>query len=106
MEYVYSALVLHSAGKEISEEGITKILEAAGLEPDESRVKALTASLDGVDIDEAIAEGVAMPAAGAAAPQAAAEETTDEAEEEEEEEEERDEEKEKEEAAAGLGSLF
>lgn len=105
MEYVYSALVLHSAGKEISEEGITKILEAAGLEPDESRIKALTASLDGVDIDEAIAEGVAMPAAGAA-PEAAAEETTEEPEEEEEEEEERDEEKEKEEAAAGLGSLF
>ncbi|MGM0509708.1 MAG: 50S ribosomal protein P1 [Thermoplasmatota archaeon] len=105
MEYVYSALVLHSAGKEISEEGITKILEAAGLEPDESRIKALTASLDGVDIDEAIAEGVAMPAAGAA-PEAAADETTEEPEEEEEEEEERDEEKEKEEAAAGLGSLF
>lgn len=104
MEYVYSALVLHSAGKEISEDGITKILEAAGVEPDESRIKALTASLDGVDIDEAIAEGVAMPAAGGA-PEAAAEET-EEPEEEEEEEEERDEEKEKEEAAAGLGSLF
>lgn len=103
MEYVYSAMVLHSAGKEINEEGISSILEAAGIEPDESRIKALTASLEGVDIDEAIEEGVAMPTAGvAAAP--AAEETEKEA--EEEEEEERDEEKEKEEAAAGLGSLF
>ncbi|MFW5946356.1 MAG: 50S ribosomal protein P1 [Candidatus Natronoplasma sp.] len=103
MEYVYSAMLLHSAGKEITEEGISEILEAAGLEVDEARVKALTASLEDVDIDEAIEEGFAMPSGGAAAPEPVEEA---EEEEEEEEEEERDEEKEKEEAAEGLGSLF
>ncbi len=108
MEYVYSAMLLHSAGKEITEDGITDILEAADIEVDDARVKALTASLEDVDIDEAIEEGFAMPAGGApaAAPEAAEAEEEEEPEEEEEEEEERDEEKEKEEAAEGLGSLF
>jgi len=105
MEYVYSAMLLHSAGKEITEEGISEVLEAAGLEVDEARVKALTASLEDVDIDEAIEEGFAMPSGGAVAPEPA-EEAEEAEEEEEEEEEERDEEKEKEEAAEGLGSLF
>ncbi len=107
MEYVYSAMLLHSAGKEITEEGITGILEAAGIEVDDARVKALTASLEDVDIDEAIEEGFAMPSGGGAVPETTEEaEEAEEDEEEEEEEEERDEEKEKEEAAEGLGSLF
>ncbi|MBS3790430.1 MAG: 50S ribosomal protein P1 [Candidatus Thermoplasmatota archaeon] len=106
MEYVYSAMLLHSAGKEVTEDGISDILEAAGVEVDEARVKALTASLEDVDIDEAIEEGFAMPSGGAAAPEPAEEAEEAEEEEEEEEEEERDEEKEKEEAAEGLGSLF
>ncbi|MFP4143187.1 MAG: 50S ribosomal protein P1 [Thermoplasmata archaeon] len=106
MEYVYSAMLLHSAGKEITEEGITDVLEAAGIEVDDARVKALTASLEDVDIDEAIEEGFAMPSGGTAAPEPAEEAEEEEEEEAEEEEEERDEEKEKEEAAEGLGSLF
>ncbi len=104
MEYVYSAMVLHSAGKEISEDGISNILKAVGIEPDESRIKALTACLEGIDIDEAIKEGIAMPVATTVAAPAAASPAEDK--EEEEEEEDRDEDKEKEEAAAGLGSLF
>ncbi|MEF8874697.1 MAG: 50S ribosomal protein P1 [Candidatus Thermoplasmatota archaeon] len=107
MEYVYSAMLLHSAGKDITEDGVTDILEAAGIDVDETRVKALTASLEDVDIDEAIEEGFAMPSGGAAAaPETAETEEKEEEEEEEEEEEDRDEEKEKEEAAEGLGSLF
>ncbi len=109
MEYVYSAMLLHSAGKEITDEGITDVLEAAGVEVDEARVKALTASLEDVDIDEAIEEGFGMPSGGAAAAPETTEETEEEEAEEEaeeEEEEERDEEEEKEEAAEGLGSLF
>lgn len=105
MEYVYSALLLHSAGKEINEEGIAGILSAAGVTPDESRIKALTACLEDVDIDKAIEEGIAMPTASVAAAAPVAE-ATEAAKEEEEEEDDRDEEKEKEEAAAGLGSLF
>lgn len=102
MEYVYAAMLIHSAGKEITEENVSGVLDAAGVEVDDSRVKALIAALDGVDIEEAVAQAAVAPAAGAAAP-AAAEEA--EAAEEEEEEEEEDEASE-EEAAEGLGALF
>ncbi|HVL47212.1 MAG TPA: 50S ribosomal protein L12, partial [Candidatus Thermoplasmatota archaeon] len=54
MEYVYSALLLHSAGKKVDEAGVTAVLKAAGVEANEARVKALVAALDGVNIDEAI----------------------------------------------------
>ncbi len=102
MEYIYSAMVLHSAGKDITEDGIKKILKAAGVEINEARIKALTSSLEGIDIEEAMASAVsAVPAAGPA-PAGGGDEKKEEAEEEEEEEEEVSEE----EAAAGLGALF
>ena len=55
MEYIYSAMVLYSAGKDITEDAIKAILTAAGVEADAAKIKALVASLDGVDIKEAIA---------------------------------------------------
>ncbi len=103
MEYVYAALLLHAAGKEITEENLKKVLEAAGVGADEARIKALVAALEGVNIDEVIEKAampVAAPVAVAAAP--AAEAPAEAAEEEEEEEEEEKEE----EALAGLGALF
>lgn len=103
MEYVYSALVLHAAGKEITEDAVSAVLKAAGIEPDTSRIKALTASLEGVDIDEAIATAVAAPAA---APAAGAAPAADGGSPKEEEKEEEEEEVSEEEAAAGLGALF
>jgi large subunit ribosomal protein L12 len=104
MEYIYSAMLLHSAGKEISEENIKKVLTAAGVKADDARIKALTASLDGVDIEEAIKSAAAAPvAAPAASGEAASEEKKEEKKEEEEEEEE---EVSEEEAAEGLGALF
>ncbi|KXA97500.1 50S ribosomal protein L12, partial [candidate division MSBL1 archaeon SCGC-AAA259I09] len=54
MEYVYAVLMLHSADREVTEENISKVLEAAGVEVDEARVKALTTALEDVNIDEAI----------------------------------------------------
>ncbi len=110
MEYIYSALLLHSAGKEITEDNIKKVLDAAGVKSDSSRIKALTASLDGVNIDEAMATSVAVPAA--AAPAATGGPPAPEAEKgepkEEKKEKKKKEEKEvsEEEAAAGLGALF
>lgn len=103
MEYVYAAMLLHKAGKEIDEKSLTKILKAAGINADPIRVKALVASLAEVDIDEAIKSSpTLMTAAPAAAPAPAAEEKPAEKEEKKEEEE-----KEKEEAAMeGLGALF
>lgn len=103
MEYVYSALVLHSADQEISEESVQNVLQAAGVEPDEARVKALVSSLSEIDIEEALE----TPAAGAPAPQpaAAGDGGEEEAEADDEEAEEEDEVSE-EEAAEGLGALF
>ncbi len=99
MEYVYGALVLHAAGQPVNEANLTKVLTAAGVKVDETRVKALTAALEGVNIDEALKAAVAMPAAPAAAP--AAEKKP------EKKEEKMEEEKVSEEvAAAGLGALF
>ena len=69
MEYVYSAMLLHSAGKEITEESITKVLKGAGIDVDATRVKALVASLKDVNIEEAIAK--AAVAQVAVAPSAA-----------------------------------
>ncbi len=65
MEYVYSAMVLHAAKKPVNEESITNVLKAAGVQVDAARVKALTAALEGVNIDEAIATAVAAPVAAA-----------------------------------------
>ena len=73
-------MILHSAEKDINEENVKGIIEAAGIDADDARIKALIAALEDVDIEEAI-ETAAV---------------------EEEEEEEASEE----EAAAGLGALF
>ena len=101
MEYIYAAMILHTADKEINEENVKSIIEAAGVAADDARIKALIAALEDVDIEEAM-ETTAMAAAPAAAPAAAAPAAEEAAEEEEEEEEEEAEE----EAAAGLGALF
>ena len=62
-------MILHSADKDINEENVKSIIEAAGIEADDARIKALIAALEDVDIEEAM-ETTAM----AAAPAAAAEE--------------------------------
>ena len=106
MEYIYAAMILHSADKDINEENIKSIIEAAGITADDGRIKSLIAALEEVDIDEAM-ETTAMAAAPVAATGAAPAATEAAAEvEEEEEEEEEDDEAAEEEAAAGLGALF
>ncbi len=70
MEYVYAAMLLHSAEKEIDEKSVSGVLTAAGVDADKGRVKALVASLGSVDIGEAMATAIAAPAASAAAPAA------------------------------------
>ena len=101
MEYIYSAMLLHSAGKKIDEASITSVLKAAGVSADATRVKALTAALEGVNIEEAMktSAGFAMAAAPAAAPAGAAPKKEEKKKEEKKEVSE-------EEAAAGLGALF
>ncbi|KYK22782.1 50S ribosomal protein P1 [Thermoplasmatales archaeon SG8-52-2] len=106
MEYIYSAMLLHSAGKKITDENIKKVLTAAGVKADDTRIKALTASLEGVDIDKAI-ESSAVPVVAAPSGQspAPAEGKPEEKKEEKKKKEEKEEVSE-EEAAAGLGALF
>jgi large subunit ribosomal protein L12 len=99
MEYMYAAMLLHSAGKDISEEAITTTLTAAGLQPDSIRVKSLVAALADVDIDEALKAPVFTTGAAPAPTTATVKET--EAPEEEQEEEEQEEED-----LQGLGALF
>lgn len=106
MEYVYGAMLLHKAGKEINEANLTQVLTAAGINADTVRVKALVASLAEVKIDEAIKSAPTMMAAPVAATAAAAAPAA-EAKPKEDEKKKKDEEKQKEEAALeGLGALF
>lgn len=102
MEYVYAALLLHSSGKDVSEEGIKTILSAVGVAAEEVRIKALVSALEGVDIEEVLskAPSVAVAAAPAAAAPAAAAKApaAEEAEEDKEEAEES--------GIEGLGALF
>lgn len=101
MEYIYAALLLHKAGKEIDEGNLKSVLSAAGVTPDEARVKALVAVLSEVNIDEALkaAPGLALAAAPTAPTQPAEKK-------EEKKKEEKKEEKGPEEALEGLGALF
>lgn len=99
MIYVFASLILHKAGKEVNEENIKKVLEAAGITPDEARVKALVAALADVDIEKVIKEA-AVPVAAPALTVVAAPEAK------KKEEKKKEEKKAPEEAAAGLGSLF
>ena len=65
MEYVYAALILSETGEEINEDNLTGVLEAGGADVEESRVKALVAALEDVDIEEAVEGAAAVPAGGA-----------------------------------------
>ena len=99
MEYVYSAMLLHSAKQPVTEDNVKKVLQAAGVSPDTGRVKALVAALEGVNIDAAIKEAaVPMMAAPAAAPSSGSAPAKKEAPKEEKKSEEQ--------AAAGLAGLF
>ncbi|OPY53712.1 MAG: 50S ribosomal protein L12 [Methanosaeta sp. PtaU1.Bin112] len=105
MEYVYAALLLHSAGKDVNEDGIKKVVEASGAAADEIRIKALVAALEGVDIATVLSQAAAMPvAAAAAAPAAAAPAASKAA--AKPEETEADKEAAEESGVEGLGALF
>jgi large subunit ribosomal protein L12 len=95
MEYIYAALLLHSAGKEINEENLKKVLEAAGVEINEAKVKVVVESLKDVNIDEITAQPVVT--------QAPTQVESPKVEEEKKEEEEKEEQVD---VAAGLGALF
>jgi len=67
MEYIYAALLLHKAGKEVNEANLKSVVAAAGVKSDDSKIKSLIASLNGVDIDAELANASMMSAAPASA---------------------------------------
>jgi large subunit ribosomal protein L12 len=94
MENIYAALLLHKLGQEVSEDNLKKVISATGVTVDESKVKVLIASLQGVNIDEKLANAsIAAPAVSSSAPTEAPKE-------------EPKKEEPKAEAAEGLASLF
>jgi len=94
MEYIYAVLLLHNLKKEITEENMKRVLDAAGAKADSGQVKAVIAALSGVNIDEVIKESaVAVSAASGPAHKEA-------------KEEEKEEKVSEAEAAQGLGALF
>jgi len=98
MEYIYAALMLHSAKKNISEDALNATVKAAGLTPDPAKAKMVVSALQGANIDELLKNAAAAPvavAAPAAGGHAAAKA-----------EEPKEEKKSEEEAAAGLSGLF
>lgn len=97
MEYMYAAMLLHSAKKAITEDAVTAILNAAGVQTDGVRVKALCAALAEVNIDEALKAPMFAAAVQTAAPEAKKEEVKPAAKPKEEK---------KEEDLQGLGALF
>ncbi len=98
-------MLLHSAKKEINEENLKKILEAAGIQVDEVRLKAVVAALKEVNIDEVL-KTATLPAAAPVAAAPAAQQQPQAEEEKKEEEEEKKETISEEEMAAGLSALF
>lgn len=100
MELIYASLLLHDAGKDITEENVKKVMEAAGAKADAAMIKALVSNMKEVNIEEAI-KNTAVTAAPAAAPAGEAKE-----EKKEEKKDEKSDEQKEEEAAAGLSSLF
>ena len=105
MEYVYAALLLHKLKQNITEDSVKNVVQAAGVTPDDVRVKALVAALSEVQIDEALkaapvavaaaaAPSTAAPSAGGAGAAGGGEAAP------------KEEEKKEEEALEGLSSLF
>ena len=94
MEYIYAGLLLYKAGKKINEENLENVMKAAGISPDIGRIKAVTAALEGTDIESVLKSAHAMPMVQASAAKAPKKEKKKEKEEEKKEE------------SAGLGALF
>ncbi|MEM1993978.1 MAG: 50S ribosomal protein P1 [Nitrososphaerales archaeon] len=103
MEYIYAALLLHRLQQPINEENIKKVIAAAGITPNEVKVKALVSALSEINIEEALKNATLTPITAPAAPaQAPTQAPAAPAKEEKKEEEKKGEE----EALAGLASLF
>ena len=94
MEYLYAALLLHKLGKEVSEDGLKKVISATGVTVDDAKVKLLANALKNVNIDEELEKAIAIAAPVASGSKAEVKEVKEEKKEEASA------------AAEGLSSLF
>jgi large subunit ribosomal protein L12 len=99
MESIYAALLLHKAGKKVTEDAVDKVLKAAGAKVDSSDITKLIAGLKEADIDEIISSAAVAPVMAASVSTAPVVAEVKELKKEKEEEEE-------EEEPTGIGSLF
>ncbi len=93
--YLHAVLLLHGAGKEVSEASIVSVLKSAGAEADGAKAKFLAEAVKGANMEELLKNAMtvaAAPAAGAAPAK--------------EEKKEEDTAKKEEQAAEGLANLF
>jgi large subunit ribosomal protein L12 len=94
--YLHAVLLLHGAGKEVSQHSIIAVIKASGAEADEAKAKILAEAVKGVNFDDLLKQSMMVAAPAAAAPAAEAKK----------EEKKEDEGKKEEQAAEGLASLF
>ena len=69
--YLHAVLVLHGAGKEVSEAGIASVLKSAGVAPDEAKAKVLAEAVKGMNFEDLLKQSMMAPAAAAPAPEPA-----------------------------------
>lgn len=94
--YLHAVLLLHGAGKEVSEDAIVSVLKAAGAEADGAKAKFLAEAVKGANMEELLKNAMTVAAAPVAGP----------AEAKKEEKKEEDTGKKEEQAAEGLANLF
>lgn len=105
MEYVYATLLLYSARKEITEDSIKKVLEAAGIDVDDIRLRSFVAAVKEINLDEVLKSALSMPITPTPAPSPAPS-TAPTKPAEEKKEEEKKEVVSEEQLAEGLAALF
>ena len=63
MEYIYAALLLHYGKQPITEDNVMKVLQAAGIQIDEIKVKALISAIKEINIEDIIKTSTLIPTA-------------------------------------------
>jgi len=96
--YLHAVLLLHGAGKEVTEAHIASVMKAIGVEADHAKAKVLAEAVKGVNFEDLLKQSMMVAAAPvASAPTAGSAKK---------EEPKVDEGKKEEQAAEGLASLF
>ena len=66
--YLHAVLLLHGAGKDVTQESLLSVLKAGGVEADEAKAKVLAEAVKGVDFEDLLKAATTVAAAPVAAP--------------------------------------